>query len=69
MSEGRAGNLQQAIKELSHQWECVQPHWNDVKAQQFHHDYLEALPNDCARTMVVMRDIAKLLSKIQQDCE
>lgn len=69
MSEGRASNLLQTMKELSHHWERTSPHWRDVKAEQFHHDYLEALPNEVARTMVVMQDIAKLLARIQKDCE
>ena len=69
MSEGRASILVQAMKELNHRWEHTTPHWHDVKAQQFHHDYLDTLPNEVARTMVVMQDIAKLLARIQKDCE
>jgi hypothetical protein len=69
MSEGRASHLVQAMKELNHHWDRTNPYWHDVKAQQFHHEYLDALPNEVARTMIVMQDIAKLLAKIQKDCE
>jgi len=66
---GAAANLAQATKELRLAWQETGNYWRDQKRVQFEHDYLEQLPHDVARTVVVIKELAAVLDRIRKDCE
>lgn len=68
-TQGSAGNLSGALKELAIRWQETKTHWHDVKSLEFERKYLEALPNDVGRAMTVMEEIGTLLKKVRHDCE
>ena len=68
-TQGSAGNLSGALKELAVRWQETKAHWHDVKSQEFERKYLEALPNDVSRALSVMEEIGTLLKKVRHDCE
>jgi len=68
-TQGSAGNLSGALKELSMRWQETKTHWHDVKSREFDRTYLEKLPNDVGRAMGVIEEIGTLLKKVRHDCE
>ena len=68
-TQGSAGNLSGALKELAIRWQETKTHWHDGKSQEFERKYLEALPNDVGRALSVMEEIGTLLKKVRHDCE
>ncbi len=65
-----AGSRIEALtKELSLQWQQTRSYWSDAKSQEFEQKYLQELFSSVDRTMVVIEQLDKLLSKIRRDCE
>ncbi len=64
-----AANLSQAAKDLTRAWEQVSESWRDAKHLEFHHKYLEEIPDHVARALSVMQEIDALLNKVRSDCE
>ncbi len=56
-------------KELWFQWEQTKEYWQDAKAQEFQHKYLEELVTTVDKTVTVLEQLDKLTSKIRSDCE
>ena len=64
-----AGNLAQALKELSIEWERTREVWRDVKANEFERKYLDPLPHEVTRAVGVVEELDALLRKVKHDCE
>jgi hypothetical protein len=54
---------------LNIKWAETKAHWNDVKAQQFSREYVEAIPDHVQRTMSVMQEIDALIKRVRSQCE
>jgi len=65
-----SGNRLSGItKELRAQWADTKAHWKDAKSLEFEHRYMEELLTSVDRTVSVMEQLDKLLTKIRTDCE
>jgi hypothetical protein len=56
-------------KELRSQWQDTKSYWKDAKSQEFEHRYMEELLASVDRTVTVIDQLDKLVTKIRQDCE
>ena len=56
-------------KELWNQWQQTKQYWKDAKSEEFEHKYLEELVASVDKTVMVIEQLDKLLSKIRRDCE
>ena len=56
-------------KELRAQWQDTKSYWKDAKSQEFEHRYMEELLASVDRTVTVIDQLDKLVTKIRQDCE
>jgi hypothetical protein len=55
--------------ELRNQWQNTKAYWNDAKSQEFERRYMEELLASVDRTVTVIEQLDKLLTKIRKDCE
>ncbi len=65
-SGSRLGGL---TKELRAQWQDTKAYWKDAKAQEFEHRYMEELLTSVDRTVTVIEQLDKLVTKVRKDCE
>jgi len=65
-SAGRIGAL---TKDLWARWQHTRETWNDAKALEFERQYLQELNFNVDKTVAVIDQLDKLLSKIKKDCE
>lgn len=56
-------------KELRTQWQDTKSYWKDARSLEFEHKYMEELFASVDRTVTVIEQLDKLLSKIRTDCE
>ena len=56
-------------KELRAQWQGTKAYWKDEKSQEFERRYMEELLASVDRTVTVIEQLDKLLTKIRKDCE
>ena len=56
-------------KDLRAQWQDTKSYWKDAKSQEFEHRYMEELLASVDRTVTVIDQLDKLVTKIRQDCE
>jgi hypothetical protein len=66
VSGARIGGL---TKELRVQWLETKHYWKDAKSLEFEHKYMEELFASVDRTVTVIEELDKLLTKIKSDCE
>jgi uncharacterized protein YeaO (DUF488 family) len=64
-----SNRLSGITKELRAQWQDTKNYWKDAKCQEFEHKYMEELLASVDRTVTVMEQLDKLVSKIRTDCE
>ncbi|HVM46630.1 MAG TPA: hypothetical protein VMU04_01315 [Candidatus Acidoferrum sp.] len=65
-----SGNKLTAItRELWAQWQQTKSCWRDERAQEFERKYIEELVTSVDRTVTVIDQLDKLLTKIRKDCE
>jgi uncharacterized protein YeaO (DUF488 family) len=64
-----SNRLSGITKELRAQWADTKAHWKDAKSLEFEHRYMEELLASVDRTVTVMEQLDKLLTKIRTDCE
>ena len=65
-----SGNRLSGItKELRAQWQDTKNYWKDAKSVEFERRYMEELLASVDRTVTVIEQLDKLLSKIKSDCE
>jgi hypothetical protein len=56
-------------KELRVQWQDTKHYWRDAKSLEFESRYMEELLASVDRTVTVIEQLDKLMSKIRKDCE
>ena len=61
--------LSAITKELWLQWQQTRESWLDAKSEEFEHKYLEELMSSVDKTVTVIEDLDKLITKIKSDCE
>jgi hypothetical protein len=65
-----SGNrLSGLTKELRTQWQDTKSYWKDAKSLEFERRYMEELLATVDRTVTVIEQLDKLLTKIRKDCE
>jgi len=55
--------------ELRTQWQDTKDYWKDAKSQEFERRFMEELLASVDRTVTVIDQLDKLVSKIRKDCE
>lgn len=58
-----------ATRELWLQWQQTKNSWRDAKSQEFEARYLSELVATVDKSVAVIEQLDKLLSKIRKDCE
>lgn len=56
-------------KELRAEWLDTKACWHDAKCQEFEQRYMEELLASVDRTVTVIEQLDKLVTKIRTDCE
>jgi hypothetical protein len=70
MSLGSSKQRLTAItKELLLRWDQTKETWQDAKAQEFERKYLAELVSGVDKTVTVIDQLDKLVSKVRSDCE
>jgi hypothetical protein len=65
-----SGNKLSAItRELWGKWQQTKASWRDERSREFEQKYLEELVSSVDRTVTVIDQLDKLLSKVRKDCE
>jgi hypothetical protein len=65
-----SGNKLTAItRELWAEWQQTKASWRDARAAEFERKYLEELLASVDRTVTVMEQLDKLITKVRKDCE
>ena len=65
-----SGNRLTALtKELRVEWQNTKSYWKDAKSQEFERRYMEELLASVDRTVTVIEQLDKLVTKIRSDCE
>lgn len=58
-----------ATRELWLKWQQTKSSWRDAKSQEFEARYLSELVATVDKSVAVIEQLDKLLSKIRKDCE
>jgi hypothetical protein len=61
--------LQMITKELVLKWRDTTEYWQDTKAAEFEHTYIDELQSAVDTAVIVIEQLDKLISKIRKDCE
>jgi hypothetical protein len=61
--------LEGVTKELWNEWLHTREFWQDAKSEEFQKKYLEELVSGVTKTVEVISQLDKLVSKIKKDCE
>ena len=70
MSIHASGNkLTLVTRELWNQWQETREYWKDAKSLEFERKYLQELLATVERTVTVVEQLDKLITKIRKDCE
>jgi len=56
-------------KELWNQWKITRESWRDAKSLEFERKYLEDLIASVDKTVAIIEQIDKVMTKIRKDCE
>jgi hypothetical protein len=65
-----SGNKLTAVtRELWANWQQTKMSWRDTRAQEFERRYLEELLASVDRTVTVIEQLDKVITKIRKDCE
>ncbi len=56
-------------KDLWAKWQYTRETWSDAKSLEFERQYLQELNASVEKTVAVMDQLEKLLTKIKTDCE
>jgi hypothetical protein len=55
-------------KDLWGQWQETKEYWKDSKSNEFERKFLEELVASVDKTVMVIEELDKLMSKIKKDC-
>jgi Cdc6-like AAA superfamily ATPase len=61
--------LAAVTKDLWAKWQYTRESWTDTKSLEFERKYLQELMASVDKTVTVMEELDKLLTKIKSDCE
>ena len=61
--------LETLTRELRLQWLQTKEYWDDAKSREFEQKYLQELFAAVDRSVAVMDELDKVVSKIRKDCE
>jgi hypothetical protein len=65
-----SGNKLTAItRELWAQWQQTKTSWKDERSLEFERRYMEELLASVDRTVTVMDQLEKVITKVRKDCE
>ena len=64
-----SNRLSGITKELRAQWQETRNYWKDAKSLEFEQKYMEELLASVDRTVTVMEQLDKLITKIRTDSE
>ena len=67
--QASGNNLTAITRELWAQWQQTKGSWRDARSDEFEHKYLEELLASVDRTVTVIEQLDKLLTKVRMDCE
>jgi hypothetical protein len=67
--KANAARLTAVTRELSNRWEETKYFWRDTKSLEFEKRHLEDFFPMVERTVALMEQLDKLLTKIKNDCE
>ena len=56
-------------KDLWNQWQETKIYWRDSKSEEFQKKYLDELMSSVDKTVAVIEQLDKLITKIKTDCE
>jgi hypothetical protein len=56
-------------RDLWNQWLLTKEYWQDTKSEEFGQKYLEELLSSVNKTVGVIEQLDKVISKIKRDCE
>jgi len=56
-------------KELWGQWQQTREYWKDAKSDEFQRKYMEELVANVDKTVMVIEQLDKLVTRIKKDCE
>ena len=56
-------------KELWQQWQQTRQYLKDSKSEEFEHKYLDELVASVDKTVMVIEQLDKRITKIRKDCE
>jgi hypothetical protein len=61
--------LEALTKDLRIHWQQTKEYWSDAKSREFEQKYLEELFASVDRSVLVIDQLEKLITKIKKDCE
>ena len=61
--------LEGLTKELLMRWRETKDYWRDAKSEEFENKYLLELKASVEKTVTVIEQLDKLVSRIKRDCE
>jgi hypothetical protein len=61
--------LEAITRELWVQWQQTRQSWADDKSREFEQKYLEELVQSVDKSVAVIEQLDKLLTRIKRDCE
>jgi hypothetical protein len=67
--KGSGSRLAGLTKELRNQWQDTKVYWKDAKSEEFENRFMEELLASVDRTVTVIEQLDKLVTKIRKDCE
>ncbi len=66
---GNGTRLSAITRELAGHWAETRQYWRDTKAPEFERDYLADLLASVDKSVAVIEQVDKLITKIRKDCE
>ena len=64
-----ASRLEGVTRDLWNQWLQAKEYWQDTKSEEFQQKYLEELLAGVNKTVGVIEQLDKVITKIKRDCE
>lgn len=64
-----ASRLSGLTKDLMRRWEQTREYWQDAKSEEFEQKFLSELTASVDKTVNVIDQLDKLMTKIRRDCE
>jgi hypothetical protein len=61
--------LEGLTKELLMRWRETKDYWRDAKSEEFENKYLLELKASVEKTVTVIEQLDKVVSRIKRDCE